>query len=106
MNTVERFSNRVQNYVKYRPGYPPEMLGLFKDELGLTSNSIVADIGSGTGISAKIFLEKGNTVYGVEPNDGMRSAGEEYLAGYPTFRSIKGTAEKTGLEDVSIDIAV
>jgi len=105
-NTIERFSNRVENYVKYRPGYPPEVLGLFKSELGLTADSVVADIGSGTGMSARMFLENGNVVYGVEPNDAMRAAAEEYLSDFPAFRSIKGTAEETGLDNDSVDFAV
>ena len=63
-DTVERFSNRVENYIKYRPHYPPDVLELFKNELSLAADSIVADVGSGTGISAKLFLENGNTVYG------------------------------------------
>lgn len=86
---TRRFTNRVENYVKYRPGYPKEMLELFREEMGLTAGSIVADVGSGTGISARIFLENGNTVYGVEPNDAMRAAAEEFLADYPNFRSIE-----------------
>ena len=65
MNTIERFSNRVENYVKYRPDYPREILDLFRDEMNLQKISVVADIGSGTGISAKLFLENGNTVFGI-----------------------------------------
>ena len=106
MKTVERFSNRVENYVKYRPDYPPEVLQLFRDEMDLRANSVVADIGSGTGISAKMFLENGNEVLGVEPNDAMRSAAEQFLSGFPNFRSVKGTAENTGLADSSVDIVI
>ena len=106
MNTVERFSNRVENYIKYRPGYPPEVLDLFKNELGLVKDSVVSDVGSGTGISTRIFLENGNVVFGVEPNDAMRSAAEQYLAAFPAFRSIKGTAENTGLNEASVDFVV
>lgn len=106
MRTDERFSNRVENYVKYRPGYPAEVLRLFRDEMRLTPESVMADIGSGTGISAKLFLENGNTVYGIEPNDAMRSAAEDLLAGYPNFRSGNGWAEETGLPDASVDFAI
>ncbi|MEP6849962.1 MAG: class I SAM-dependent methyltransferase [Acidobacteriota bacterium] len=106
MNTVERFSDRIENYVRYRPGYPPEVLDLFRNDLGLEKDSIVADIGSGTGISTKVFLENGNVVFGVEPNDGMRVAAEQYLAAFPSFRSIKGTAENTGLNEASVDFVV
>ena len=104
--TVTRFSNRVANYVKYRPGYPAEMLGLFRDEMGLTSESIIADIGSGTGLSTKPFLENGNTVYGVEPNEAMREAAEEYLREFSNFISRVGTAESTNLADNSIDFVI
>jgi SAM-dependent methyltransferase len=102
-DTVARFSNRVANYAKYRPGYPPEVLTLFKDEMGLTENSVLADIGSGTGLSAKLFLENGSTVYGVEPNAAMREAAEEVLRSFPNFISHDGTAENTNLDDDSID---
>jgi len=102
-NTVERFSNRVANYVRFRPAYPPEVLQFFKDELNLQETSVVADIGSGTGISAKIFLENGNPVFGVEPNAAMRGAAEEFLKDFPNFESVDGTAENTTLEDESVD---
>jgi ubiquinone/menaquinone biosynthesis C-methylase UbiE len=106
MNTIERFSNRVENYVKYRPGYPSETLNLFRSEMGLTKESILADIGSGPGISAKLFLENGNTVYGVEPNAAMRSAAEDILKEFSNFKSIDGTAEATTLSDKSVDIVI
>ena len=105
-NTVTRFSNRVANYVKYRPGYPPEMLDLFRREMGLTKDSVLADIGSGTGLSTKPFLENGNTVYGVEPNEAMREAAEEYLKEFPNFISHDGTAESTRLPDDSMDFVI
>ena len=105
-NTVTRFSNRVENYAKYRPGYPDEMLGLFKTEMGLTAASLIADIGSGTGLSTKPFLENGNTVYGVEPNDAMREAAEDFLKDFPTFISHNGTAENTQLPDDSMDFVI
>lgn len=105
-DTIERFSNRVDNYVKFRPGYPSEVLQLFRYEMGLQPDWIIADVGSGTGISAKMFLENGNQVFGVEPNETMRSAGEDFLAGFPKFRSISGTAENTTLLDGSVDLVV
>lgn len=106
MTTAERFSNRVENYVKYRPGYPPELLAFFRDEMGLTPESVLADVGSGTGISTKLFLENGNTVYAVEPNEAMRAAAEALLAEFPNFHSRSGWAEETGLPDESVDFAV
>lgn len=105
-NSVERFSGRVANYVKYRPGYPAEMIDFFRREMGLTADSVIADIGSGTGISARLFLENGNVVIGVEPNAAMRAAAEEYLAGLGGFRSVEGTADATGLPDGSADFVI
>ena len=105
-DTITRFSNRVVNYVKYRPGYPAEVLGLFETEMGLKRSSVLADIGSGTGLSAKLFLENGNTVYGVEPNAAMREAAEEYLRSFPNFISHNGTAENTNLDDASMDLVI
>lgn len=105
-DTVERFSNRVENYVKYRPHYPPAVLELFRAEMGLTPDSIVADIGAGTGISSELFLKNGNTVYGVEPNAKMREAAERYLQEFQKFHSVDGTAEATGLADDLVDVVV
>lgn len=105
-STIERFSNRVANYVKYRPGYPAEVLGLFRTEMALTQGSVIADIGSGTGLSAKLFLENGNRVYGVEPNAAMREAAEDYLKEFTNFISHDGTAENTNLNDDSIDFVI
>lgn len=105
-NSTERFSNRVDNYVKYRPGYPPEVLRLFKDEMNLQTSSVVADIGSGTGISAKIFLENGNAVLGVEPNAAMRTASQKFLEDFPNFKAVEGTSENTTLENASVDFVI
>ena len=104
METVERFSNRVENYIKYRPGYPLEVLQLFKDEMKLKPSSVLADIGSGTGVSSRLFLENGNTVYGVEPNAAMRNAATRLLKNFPNYKPVDGTAEYTTLPDSSVNI--
>lgn len=106
MDSRERFSNRVENYVRYRPGYPAGVLETLRRECGLTPDSIVADVGSGTGILTKLFLENTNAVYGVEPNARMREAGEEYLRPFPKFRSVNGTAESTTLPNAITDFVV
>jgi|SRR5271166_1592708 len=103
-DATQRFSSRVDNYVRYRPGYPPEIVGLLKDECGLTPDSVVADVASGTGIFTRILLDNGNGVFGVEPNPEMRRAGEGFLAAYPRFTSVAGSAEATTLPDHSVDM--
>jgi SAM-dependent methyltransferase len=102
-NPTQRFSSRVDNYIRYRPGYPPEVLKTLLDDCGLLASSVVADIGCGTGLLAKIFLDHGNPVLGVEPNREMREAGERLLQSYPHFTSIAGTAEATTLSPHSVD---
>jgi ubiquinone/menaquinone biosynthesis C-methylase UbiE len=99
-----RFSSRVENYVKYRPSYPSEILHFLTKKHILSNNSVIADVGSGTGILSELFLKNGNVVYGIEPNVDMRSAGEKYLMNYPNFISINGSAEFSPLDDDSIDL--
>lgn len=103
---LRRFSNRVDHYVRARPGYPPGVIDLMRRELGLLSGHRVADVGSGTGISSEPFLRNGNVVYGVEPNADMRRAAGRLLAAYPNYRSVDGTAEATTLPDHSVDFVV
>ena len=100
-NPTTRFSERVEFYLRYRPRYPRAIVDYLSAEAGLTPEWVVADVGSGTGFLAEPFLENGNTVHGIEPNRGMREAGEALLAGYPAFRSREAAAEATGLDDAS-----
>ena len=99
---TQRFSSRVANYVRYRPGYPSAVVDLLKKECGLTTGAVIADVASGTGIFTRMLLENGNCVFGVEPNAEMRKAGEQFLSAYPQFTSVEGTAEATGLTDCGV----
>jgi len=105
-NSTSRFSDRVNNYVKYRPGYPPEAISYLEKECRLSPQSIIVDIGSGTGIFTKLLLEKGYTVYAVEPNDAMRGEADRQLKNYPGYHSINGTAESTNLPGKTADLIV
>jgi len=102
-NATQRFSDRVDSYVRYRPGYPASILDLLRERCGFTRRSRVADIGFGTGIFTRMLLDNGNTVFGIEPNQEMREAGEKLLTEFSNFRSLSGTAEKTTLQDQSVD---
>ena len=104
LEPTTRFSDRVENYIKYRPHYPPEIISFLEQEIGLTPSKVVADIGSGTGIFTELLVQHDNTVYAVEPNGPMREAAESLLASHPNFHSINGTAEATTLPDASIDV--
>lgn len=103
LDSTKRFSNRVENYVKYRPTYPGAVIDLLASECGLTPPSIIADIGSGTGILSELFLKRGNRVFGVEPNREMRAASDKLLADYAKFSSIDACAESTTLVNASVD---
>ena len=100
---TERFTRRVDHYGKYRPSYPRTVLDLLETRCGLTSASVVADVGSGTGLLSELFLNNGNRVFGIEPNKEMREAGERRLAHHPRFTSVAGTAEDTTLDEASVD---
>ncbi len=105
-DATTRFSSRVDHYVRCRPSYPTEVWDVLVEAVDLHAGSVIADIGSGTGISSRVFLEHGCTVYGVEPNAAMRAAGERELAAFPSFHSVDGTAEATGLPDASVDLVI
>ncbi len=106
VNSTERFGDRVDNYVKFRPTYPLELISFFRKEMGLTPEWRVADIGAGTGISTELFLKNQNQVFAVEPNEPMRMAAERLLSSYKKFISVDGTSEKTNLADRSIDLII
>lgn len=103
-DVTERFSNRVDNYIRYRPGYPAGAIEALASRCGLGHGSVVADIGSGTGILTGQLLDAGCTVFGIEPNREMRQAAERLLLHYPAFTSINGRAESTSLPDSSVDV--
>lgn len=103
-DSTKRFSNRVENYVKWRPFYPPSIVDAIQERCRMTPDWTIADIGSGPGNLARQFLRFGAKVIGVEPNREMRAAGETLLAGEPRFLSVDGTAEQTGLDDRSVDL--
>jgi SAM-dependent methyltransferase len=103
-DATQRFSSRVEDYARYRPGYPSGVIQLLKKECGLAVESVVADVASGTGIFTRMLIENNCRVFGIEPNAEMRVAAEEFLAEYAGFTSVTGTAESTTLPDHSVDI--
>ena len=100
---TERFSGRVADYERYRSRYPSQVIDILVERCGLTRDCLVADIGSGTGMLAELFLQYGTAVVAVEPNSEMRAACEKLASAWPGLTVKDGTAERTGLEDASVD---
>ncbi len=105
-DSTQRFTDRVADYVKFRPGYSREIVTFLHSNCGLAPGAKVADIGAGTGISARLFLDAGHPVVAVEPNQAMRAAADAWLGDYPSYSSVAGTAESTSLGSASVDLVV
>ncbi|MGF1495637.1 MAG: class I SAM-dependent methyltransferase [Elainellaceae cyanobacterium] len=101
-NPLGRFSNRAGDYASYRPSYPQAALDYAMHGLASPAHLVIADIGAGTGISSRLFAQRGAQVVAIEPNDAMRSA----AAPHPRVTFQSGTAEQTGLADRSIDLII
>ena len=104
MDTTRKFDGRAADYTTGRPGYANALIECMYSRYGISSSSVIADIGSGTGKFAWYLLDKGNPVYCVEPNQDMRNEAERELGIYPNFISVCGTAENTTLTGDSVDI--
>lgn len=105
-DSTERFTDRAGDYAAARPGYPAAIATTLIAGLKLPPQAVVADIGSGTGLSCEPFLRAGLTVIGVEPNEAMRAEGDKQLAQFSRFRSVAGTAEATTLPSASVDLLI
>ncbi len=102
--STDRFTDRVDAYVRYRPSYPDAILDAIVARAKLAPGSVIADVGSGTGISSQLWLKRGYTVNAIEPNAAMRAAAEAQLGALPGFHSINATAEATTLPDASVEL--
>lgn len=105
-HSTTRFSDRVNDYIRYRPGYPDGIIPFLEENFGIAPPGIIADIGAGTGISSRMFLDKNYTVIAVEPNAEMRNAAISQLQHFSKFSTTSGTAEKTLLPDNAVDVVV
>lgn len=104
MDPTKRFSDRVQDYVKYRPSYPDALIDYLIAYTGIPETATVADLGSGTGIFSGLLLERGFQVFGVEPNTKMRRASVSNLSDFPAYKAVNASAEKTTLDDQCADL--
>ncbi|WP_336838677.1 class I SAM-dependent methyltransferase [Sphingobacterium siyangense] len=103
-NSIDRFTDRVVDYEKFRPCYPKEIIQVLKEQIGLDKKWLVADIGSGTGLSTQLFLENGNDVFAVEPNREMRESLLHHFKTYRNLIALNATAENTSIESGCVDL--
>lgn len=103
-DSTQRFSKRVEDYVRYRPGYPAGLVPRLLEETGLGADAVVADVGSGTGIFTHLLLQQDLRVYAIEPNTPMREAAQALLDDNRKFSSVAAPAEDTGLASNSLDL--
>jgi ubiquinone/menaquinone biosynthesis C-methylase UbiE len=106
LGPTERFADRVEDYIKYRPRYSHDVVQALREACGLSPEHSIVDVGCGTGLLAQIFLENGNQVIGVEPNAEMREAGEQFLSSFAKFSMVAGMAEATTLPDQCADFVI
>jgi SAM-dependent methyltransferase len=106
MLVENRFTNRVESYLKYRPGYPAEIYQVLLEEGIIKQSNHVADMGCGTGLSAELFLQNGHRVYGVEPDAAMLDGAKNYLSSYPYFVPVNASAHNCSLKNRSIDLII
>ncbi|MDR2275538.1 MAG: class I SAM-dependent methyltransferase [Sphingobacterium sp.] len=103
-NSIERFTDRVVDYEKFRPNYPKEIVQILREKIGLDKKWLVADIGSGTGLSTQLFLENGNDVFAVEPNREMRESLVHHFKTYRNLIALNATAENTSIDSACVDL--
>ncbi|MEM7625947.1 MAG: class I SAM-dependent methyltransferase [Planctomycetota bacterium] len=105
MDPTKRFSDRVADYVRYRPDYPPAVLDRLAERFSASPDVVdVVDVGAGTGIWTRQMADRGWAVTAVEPNDAMRKACEAAAEETPGIRVINAGAESTGLPDGCADL--
>src|SRR5579885_207719 len=104
-NPTGRFTGRASAYAQYRPDYPPAAIDFILKHCDLRPGSVLVDVGCGTGISSRLFAQRGLKVIGIEPNADMRSKAQAEAVPaetpFPDYRD--GKAEATGLPDASAD---
>ncbi|WP_110927577.1 class I SAM-dependent methyltransferase [Bacillus massiliglaciei] len=103
MDHTKRFNGKAESYSKFRPSYPDELITDLIADHNLNEHSLIADIGSGTGILTKKLINFNLKIMAVEPNTEMRSIAESQLRDHPLFTSVNGTAENTALASGTID---
>jgi len=104
---VERFNGVSECYDAHRPQPPAVLVDILTQLAGVERPRLVVDLGSGTGLSTRIWAGRATEAVGIEPNDDMRRQAEARTAALPNAVNVryqKGLSTQTGLPDGSADI--
>lgn len=101
MDPKQLFTDRAEDYAKYRPNYPEALL---HELSAIGEGGTIVDVGSGTGIFSALLTRLSATIVGVEPNAAMRAQAERNLANCSNFRSVEGSAEALPFDDESVKL--
>ena len=94
---AERFTGEkyVELYNQYRPSPPIEIINQSLNYLNKKKAEKIVDLGSGTGISTRIWSEYGKEIIGIEPSEEMlQRARKETKQENVTYRQSYGNDTK------------
>jgi len=96
----DAFGRTAREYELGRPEWPPELVDLVVEDLGLGPDAAVLDLGAGTGKLTRALVPRFARVVAVEPDGAMREVLEEVV---PAVESLAGSAEAIPLGDDEVD---
>ena len=97
------FEHKTKEYAVGRPAYPKEVLKIIRD-LGIKHDSLIADIGAGTGLLTNMLGELDCHVVAIEPNSDMLQKCRDYCSNRKNIDFVDAPAENTTLKNNSVDI--
>ncbi|HAE58271.1 MAG TPA: hypothetical protein DCG54_01870 [Anaerolineae bacterium] len=98
------YDTKAEKYAKYRWDYAAQAIAALFDTADVSLQTVVADLGAGTGILTRHFVGKTKLVYALEPEDEMRGVLERVFSGNRFCQIINGSAEHSGLAAHSVDL--
>lgn len=103
MDNTQKFTGKAEGYEKFRPSYPSAVYEYIRCTAGLTEDSVIADVGAGTGKFASGFLTRGFDTFCIEPNADMKAQMDLRFAAFPNYKGLFASAEETTLPNASVD---
>ncbi len=95
------FENTAADYERGRPGYPDALVPLLIQEGGLTPDSLIVDLGSGTGKLTRLLAQIPSKIVAIEPIPAMRN---EFTRSLPDIPVIDATAVSMPFATESVEL--